>query len=102
MLFLECLKQPFFLSPPLRKRMAFTECMEIREMLLHLFICEEQELREKWSNQNQNHPLYERMCQVASTGSASSFTRGVPVNPMSTRADRRTRSSAWRCPLSPC
>src|SRR5258708_34932728 len=67
MLFLECLKQPFFLSPPLRKRMVFTECMEIREMLLHLLICEEQELREKWSNQNQNHPLYERMCQVAST-----------------------------------
>ena len=47
--------------------MAFTACMEIREMLLHLFICEEQELREKWSNQDQNHPLYERMCQVAST-----------------------------------
>jgi hypothetical protein len=47
--------------------MAFTECMEIREMLLHLFICEERELREKWSNQNQNHPLYERMYQVAST-----------------------------------
>jgi hypothetical protein len=47
--------------------MAFTECMEIREMLLHLFICEERELREKWRNQDQNHPLYERMCQVAST-----------------------------------
>jgi hypothetical protein len=47
--------------------MAFTACMEIRAMLLHLFICEEQELREKWSNQDQNHPLYERMCQVAST-----------------------------------
>ena len=25
------------------------------------------ELREKWRNQDQNHPLYERMCQVAST-----------------------------------
>ncbi len=47
--------------------MAFTECMEICEMLLHLFICEERELREKWSNQDQNHPLYERMCQVPST-----------------------------------
>jgi hypothetical protein len=47
--------------------MAFTEGMEIREMLLHLFICEERELREKWSNQDQNHPRYERMCQVAST-----------------------------------
>lgn len=47
--------------------MAFTACMEIRAMLLHLFICEEQELREKWSNQDQNHPLYERMSQVAST-----------------------------------
>jgi hypothetical protein len=43
--------------------------MKIRKMVLHLFICEEQELREKWRNQNQNHPLYERMCQVASTGS---------------------------------
>ena len=67
MLFLECLKETFSLPPPLRERMAFTACMEIREMLLHLFICEEQELREKWSNQDQNHPLYERMCQVAST-----------------------------------
>ncbi len=43
MLFLECLKEPFSLPPPLRERMAFTACMEIREMLLHLFICEELE-----------------------------------------------------------
>jgi hypothetical protein len=52
--------------------MAFTECMKIREMLLHLFICEEQVLREKWSNQDQNHPLYERMCHVASTSNIGS------------------------------
>ena len=38
MLFFECLKETFSLPPTLRERMAFTEYMEIRYMLLHPFI----------------------------------------------------------------
>jgi hypothetical protein len=47
MLFLECLKQTFSLLPPLRERMTFAECLELRYMILHCFICVERELQEK-------------------------------------------------------
>ena len=67
---------------------ASAECTSKGKMLLHPLIC----VRDKWRNQEQNHPFCEQMCHVASTtppGDADALA--LAIQQLATRPALRQR-----------